>query len=121
MDKKAWRIIKKYAKTGTIDVFDVMDVLISADDERKQAPPMPKQAIMYNNKSKLKRKSFSPTIQELVFKRQAYRCNICKERLDAINFDHIDGNRSNNSITNCQALCPNCHAKKTRKKKKKGF
>jgi 5-methylcytosine-specific restriction endonuclease McrA len=29
-------------------------------------------------------------------------------------YDHIDGNRSNNKISNCQALCPNCHAKKTR-------
>jgi 5-methylcytosine-specific restriction endonuclease McrA len=30
------------------------------------------------------------------------------------NYDHKNGDRSNNKITNCQALCPNCHAKKTR-------
>jgi len=29
-------------------------------------------------------------------------------------FDHKDGNRYNNSPSNCQALCPTCHAKKTR-------
>ena len=34
-------------------------------------------------------------------------------------FDHIDGDSSNNSLSNCQALCPNCHAKKTRKTKKR--
>ena len=125
MDKKAWHIIKKYAKTGTIDVFDVIDALVSAADKRKQAPLMPKQdlmpkqAIMYNNKSKLKRMSFSPTAQKHTLRRQANRCNMCKEKLDVINFDHIDGNRSNNSITNCQALCPNCHAKKTRKKRQR--
>jgi hypothetical protein len=28
-------------------------------------------------------------------------------------YDHKDGNRSNNHARNCQALCPNCHAKKT--------
>ena len=28
-------------------------------------------------------------------------------------YDHIDGNRSNNHARNCQASCPNCHAKKT--------
>ena len=121
VDKKAWHIIKKYAKTGTIDVFDVIDLMKSAADKHKQAPLMPKQTTMYNNKSKLKRKRFSPTIQELVLKRQAYRCNVCKERLDAINFDHIDGSRSNNSISNCQALCPNCHAKKTRMMNRKYF
>jgi hypothetical protein len=29
-------------------------------------------------------------------------------------YDHIDGNRSNNNPHNLQALCPNCHAKKSR-------
>lgn len=30
-------------------------------------------------------------------------------------FDHIDNDRSNNDFSNCQALCPNCHAIKTRR------
>ena len=29
-------------------------------------------------------------------------------------YDHKNGDRSNNKLINCQALCPNCHAKKTR-------
>ena len=109
-------ILKKYAKTGTVDVFDVIDLMKSAADKHKQAPLMPKRTTVYNNKSKLKRKSFSKEVQKLTRKRQANRCNLCKESLGEINFDHIDGNRSNNSITNCQALCPNCHAKKTRRR-----
>lgn len=39
---------------------------------------------------------------------------LCDFPADIWDFDHKDGNRSNNSPGNCQALCPNCHAKKTR-------
>jgi len=34
-------------------------------------------------------------------------------------YDHKNGNRSNNKISNCQALCPNCHAKKDKRFVKK--
>ena len=115
MDKKACRILKKVLRTGSIDLGDAMDTMTLLADKRKQALDQPKQVTIYNNKGKLKRKSFPPQIQELTLIKQAYICNICKERLDVTNFDHIDGNRSNNSIANCEALCPNCHAKKTRK------
>jgi len=63
-----------------------------------------------------KRKQFSKNTKLLVLISQGNRCKSCGQNLDEINFDHIDGNSSNNYITNCQALCPNCHAKKTRKK-----
>lgn len=29
-------------------------------------------------------------------------------------YDHKDGNRGNNKASNCQALCPICHSKKSR-------
>jgi hypothetical protein len=29
-------------------------------------------------------------------------------------YDHKDGNRGNNKASNCQVLCPTCHAKKSR-------
>ena len=38
--------------------------------------------------------------------------------LNVYDFDHKDNDRSNNSYSNCQALCPICHAIKTRKKKR---
>lgn len=67
-----------------------------------------------------KRKAFSKITQIKTLEYQRNRCKLCGKKLKApsIDFDHIDGNRENNSISNCQALCPNCHAKKTRKSSK---
>ncbi|MCH8834068.1 MAG: HNH endonuclease [Thaumarchaeota archaeon] len=48
---------------------------------------------------------------------QKCRCKFCKIRLEFPDFDHIDGNSSNNDVSNCVALCPNCHRKRHRKKK----
>lgn len=63
-----------------------------------------------------KRRQFSKKTKLSVLLAQGYKCKICKARLDEADFDHIDDDPSNNSISNCQALCPNCHAKKTRGK-----
>jgi len=60
------------------------------------------------------RKAFSRATKKLVLISQDCKCASCKNRLEAVDFDHIDGNRSNNLASNCQALCPNCHARKTR-------
>ncbi len=65
----------------------------------------------------LQRKNFSASTKEFVLKNQFHSCNFCDRPLDEVNFDHIDGDRSNNNMWNCQALCPNCHAEKTRKRK----
>jgi len=64
------------------------------------------------------RKRFTKWIKDAVLFRQNYRCNICFDLLEFPEYDHIDGERSNNSYQNCQALCPNCHAKKTRQARK---
>ena len=76
-----------------------------------------KDIISNNLRENKPRKEFSKSTKQTILALQLYRCNHCSRFLDIINFDHINNNRSNNHITNCQALCPNCHAKKTRKKK----
>ena len=60
------------------------------------------------------RKQFSKLTKEKVLKNQKNRCKLCGKKSDVWDFDHIDGNKANNDISNCQALCLNCHAKKTR-------
>ncbi len=67
------------------------------------------------------RKSFPKTTQKNVLFEQKDKCNDCGKKSKIWDFDHIDGNSSNNSLSNCQALCPNCHAKKTRKTKKRNL
>ncbi|MEX0639545.1 MAG: HNH endonuclease signature motif containing protein [Nitrosopumilaceae archaeon] len=61
------------------------------------------------------RRGFSSSVKHQVLRQQDHRCNECNRVLDVVDYDHIDGNRSNNEISNCQALCPNCHAKKSRR------
>ena len=61
-----------------------------------------------------KRQYFTAYIKEDTILKQHYKCAICKRNTGVWDYDHMDGNRSNNHSRNCQALCPNCHAKKTR-------
>jgi hypothetical protein len=61
-----------------------------------------------------KRQCFTACVKENALLKQHYKCAICKKRAGIWDYDHKDGNRSNNDPRNCQAVCPNCHAKKTR-------
>ena len=80
----------------------------------RQATHFFKELFKASLNTKKSRKNFLESIRKQVIALQNYRCNHCNIPLDVVNFDHIDGNSSNNSISNCQALCPNCHARKTR-------
>ena len=61
------------------------------------------------------RRHFSAQVRDEVLKAQKYKCANCNISISPplVHYDHIDGNHSNNDISNCQALCPNCHALKT--------
>ncbi len=56
--------------------------------------------------------------EEILQKQKKYKCAHCKSYLRAREFDHKDGDRSNNHISNCQALCPDCHVLKTSRDRK---
>ena len=61
------------------------------------------------------RRQFPIQIRDQVLKGQKYSCANCGISISPplIHYDHIDGNHSNIEISNCQALCPNCHSLKT--------
>ena len=78
--------------------------------------------LVLNSLKKLKkstnraRKGFSQGTRERILRKQDYRCVYCRKVLKVIDYHHKNGNRSDNRENNCQALCPNCHAIKTRNK-----
>ena len=67
--------------------------------------------------TKGERKLFPLKVKYQILVAQKNRCAMCKgymEKLDR-EFDHKNGERSNNRISNCQALHTRCHRKKTLK------
>ena len=54
--------------------------------------------------------------KQAVLSRQAHRCNVCRMFLDVYDIDHIVPYRVHprHTLANLQALCPTCHARKTR-------
>jgi hypothetical protein len=50
--------------------------------------------------------------KEQVRTSQYGRCNICYRNTSKWTYDHIDGNKRNNDISNCQGLCPQCKSER---------
>lgn len=70
----------------------------------------------YYNPKPIPRKDFTESTKKSSRFIQGNACNRCKKYTDLWDYHHRDRDRSNNSLENCEALCPYCHAKKTRKK-----
>jgi len=61
--------------------------------------------------------SWSNIQKEEVRKRQYQMCNICYTKPSKWAYDHIDGNKKNNNVNNCQGLCQKCKSEKSMIKK----
>jgi len=59
------------------------------------------------------RRGWSSIQKEQVRSRQYDKCNMCFTPSSHWKYDHIDGNKSNNDLDNCQGLCPDCYSVKT--------
>ena len=59
------------------------------------------------------RRGWTEDQKESVRNRQGGVCNKCGKHPPRWEYHHRDGNRSNNSLNNCEGLCPNCHSVKT--------
>jgi len=64
----------------------------------------------------LTREPFSELVKQTTLQNQDGKCNMCNMPLsnNVIEYDHIDNNKTNNQLSNCQVLCINCHSKKLR-------
>jgi hypothetical protein len=60
---------------------------------------------------KQNRVSFPSGVKAVVLSKQRNRCAVCKEELELYgrDFHHKNGDRTNNKLSNCQVLCPQCH------------
>jgi hypothetical protein len=73
-------------------------------------------AFKFRNRGKsTERKGFPQYVKENTLRKQDHKCAHCKKLLNVVDYDHKNGNRSDGRESNCQALCPNCHAIKTRR------
>jgi hypothetical protein len=61
--------------------------------------------LKHRNVKYRERRYFPEYVKKETLLDQNYRCAICKRSAGVWNFDHVDGNRSNNDANNCQALC----------------
>jgi len=61
------------------------------------------------------RNDFPKSVIEAQKRKQRYKCRSCKRHYRRIlEADHMDSNPTNNRPSNCQMLCPNCHAYKSK-------
>jgi len=92
----------------------VLALIIELIDKIENAKPgyyYPAFAYTQSNK----RKDFTESTKKQTLFMQGYRCAMCFQPTQLFDFHHKDGNKANNQPSNCEALCPLCHAKKTRK------
>ena len=70
--------------------------------------------VLVHKSSKEKRRYFTEVVRRETIQKQNGRCNKCKRKLVAydVDFDHKNGDRSNNKLSNCQVLCVPCHRRK---------
>jgi len=61
----------------------------------------------------IQRRGWSSTQKEQVRNRQYGNCNMCFTPTTQWKYNHIDGDKNNNDLNNCQGLCPNCLSVKT--------
>jgi hypothetical protein len=61
------------------------------------------------------RHPFPDLVKEKVLEKQHHRCADCNRVLNVVDWHHKNRDRSDNRESNCVALCPNCHAIKTRR------
>jgi hypothetical protein len=123
-----WLKVKKpYLRIGlTISIVAIAYLTSIADMPKNYGFNVPQQktislailslaflTLFYKSKKKI-RLYFTTSTKNQALRRQRQRCNICGKGLAKFNidFDHKNGDRGDNRLSNCRALCTPCHRKK---------
>jgi hypothetical protein len=69
---------------------------------------------LFSKPRRKERIPFAKVIRRQVLKKQKHKCAKCRKALIQFNVDfhHSNGNRSDNRLSNCRALCTPCHRKR---------
>ena len=66
-----------------------------------------------NSYTPVVRRGWTVEEKEAVRIKQDGKCAHCGKPPPRWDYHHVDGDRSNNSMNNCEGLCPNCHSVET--------
>jgi hypothetical protein len=66
-----------------------------------------------SKQSPLIRRGWTPDEKDQVRTKQDGKCNHCSKHPPRWEYHHVNGDRSDNSLDNCEGLCPNCHSVET--------
>jgi len=89
----------------THDNVELIDEMEGVIDEVGNVPVM-----LRINENKPKRKPLTSQEKDHLFDILGKKCSMCSKEVD-LQFHHINGDRSDNKVTNMQVLCYTCHKK----------
>jgi hypothetical protein len=110
----SYRVVQRRIKELSIDTSHLLGRRAHAGKERKQSNKIELEDILrrgvYYSSHSLKKRLIRAEIKR-------DRCEICgaKEWMGetlSLELHHIDGDHTNNELSNLQILCPNCHSLK---------
>ena len=102
--------LKKWIKKLNIDISHFLHK--AANKDRKFGPKRPLDAYLSNKYPIQTHKLRLRLIKEGIFNSKCQDCGLTtwKGLAIALELHHINGNRDDNTLSNLQLLCPNCHA-----------
>jgi hypothetical protein len=105
-DAKAWI-------AGIIILIIIVGIIIAIAKAKSLPSPTYSDNTDYSYTAPVVRRGWTVDEKEQVRIRQDGKCAHCGKPPPRWDYHHVDGDRSNNGLSNCEGLCPNCHSVET--------
>jgi len=113
-DSQTGNVILDDSQTGGIVIGVIILIIIIAVIAKATSSKSGSSSYGYDESpTNVPRRGWTELEKEDIRIRQNGKCNKCGRPPPRWEYHHRDGNRSNNSLRNCEGLCPNCHSVKT--------